>query len=1199
MKKILSTFLAVTLLVTSLLTIPFTASAIITNPVIGSGEKLSLSFVKNVDWFSGKQVATGGERDTTLKGNTSYDYVSMPAAFVSNGILAFKEADVTDLTNFEWGIGVDVDSNATGLFGLLFHVNTARTNNPTTLKNFNSVNSIKNCIAIGINYCAPTTAPQQGMRPNSITVFVPDAKTGALVPLNAKEYSAEEVRATYSGYTGTAPMILSDEDSYLSFGSTAFAAAAKIPYTVKLLGNQLTVTVNNTITKTFTLPYSALQLAPSGDFAIASASAAGTKVRTISFTNYPTTEPTSGLIFDSTNLDKDGVVWVNKSNTTAKKANGELLDDATADSTDGSIKIPGGMGTTAILKNNGYTNTTLTDFVWDFQYKPGDAKTNETSFLFHVDENRSIGSGYYKTRLVTGDYIGLKYDPPLDKNKLPRQYLAATMYGSSDNFDSLPYAHKNALTIDWCQNSGEFLNAGTGSSADKALSYLEIKTVDDNGQPQENIRDDVYYNVRIAMNGATVVASVWQEGHEAETLSQTVCTYDSRIYCLDRYPSGDFAIVQENEDTWGNIKNMKIYDGTEEFESDEDYSEYEDFNKIYNFGDPSDIEGLELRQTEASAPEHKLEIVDGKLKITSDEQGHADVVGFDSNNTNLRDFIIKYELTEVGVPNASGNGFKGHDFVKDELLFRISRDGHYKLVIDEQGENPTIISLVKVVANDEPVTLATMPISKGYICNEPVTVKLSAIGGEIKVWIAGNDAVYNTPIISVTDAKPLTYGYISFNVYKHMRLLDNICIYDITAKELSDKFEDMVEGFDNITRGDKKEVKQAAVQYSYLSEIQKERLIEYKDVIDQALAEIDELDKAAHDINEDGVVDILDLVLCDVGSENAIAKDPNFNGKIDDMDLWSLRCFILGLSIDPEINVLTIGNSYSIDMNQYVGRLAASLGYEGYNFESLYYAGRSINNHYKAIDDVNGDYTHYIYNDKPYSANETATMKGVLESKDWDIIIFQTSPIGAAKHEGENTDFEGLLEYVRSEVGSQVKLMWENSWAYATTEGVPEDVPEKFTYNASVLNSLEGWTFLDGEDGEYSRAVMEQRIKDQLVKYFGKDGMYSDYITLDDVVPVGLAIDAARYMQEEGKDFVAGTETAWDLTRDGYHLSHNMGRYIAALTLLEKVTGDDIVYDANIYRDTDVGAEDMTEEEINNAIAAKNQGYEMLEALKK
>ena len=40
---------------------------------------------------------------------------------------------------------------------------------------------------------------------------------------------------------------------------------------------------------------------------------------------------------------------------------------------------------------------------------------------------------------------------------------------------------------------------------------------------------------------------------------------------------------------------------------------------------------------------------------------------------------------------------------------------------------------------------------------------------------------------------------------------------------------------------------------------------------------------------------------------------------------------------------------------------------------------------------------------------------------------------------------------------------------------------------------------------------MDALIEEQLVSYFGEDGKYADYITLDDVIPVGLSADSSCF----------------------------------------------------------------------------------------
>ena len=264
------------------------------------------------------------------------------------------------------------------------------------------------------------------------------------------------------------------------------------------------------------------------------------------------------------------------------------------------------------------------------------------------------------------------------------------------------------------------------------------------------------------------------------------------------------------------------------------------------------------------------------------------------------------------------------------------------------------------------------------------------------------------------------------------------------------------------------------------------------------------------------------------------------------------------------------------------------MGYCDYNFVNMFYSGRAISAHANAATKNVADYAYEIYSkDGKYSA-QGVSIKEALEEKKWDIVFFQTSPSGAAL---ESEGFEGLdvlIDYIKEQEGNDVKFMWQNSWAYATHDYDPE----VFTYNEGRKNeSIEKFS---DENGEYSQTLMHGMIKDLLVQQFA-EGDYAKVIGIDGVIPVGLAVQAAR---ESDVDFlVSDTESFWDMTRDGYHLNRNMGRYIAALTVLRQLKGIDLVYTDGIYNVLVDGT--ATKEQLRAAIDIVNGAFLERDALVK
>ncbi|MBR5291140.1 MAG: DUF4886 domain-containing protein, partial [Erysipelotrichaceae bacterium] len=168
-----------------------------------------------------------------------------------------------------------------------------------------------------------------------------------------------------------------------------------------------------------------------------------------------------------------------------------------------------------------------------------------------------------------------------------------------------------------------------------------------------------------------------------------------------------------------------------------------------------------------------------------------------------------------------------------------------------------------------------------------------------------------------------------------------------------------------------------------------------------------------------------------------------------------------------------------------------------------------------------------------------STISTVLEYKDWDVVTIQPHGTETTKGAFDNSNTEEyhadldmldlsvsmpyMLDYIH-EYAPQSDVYYYLSWA---TSGVA-----KYDTNGSVYN-----TMLDNV-----RKVQN---------YSGENKSISG------VIPVGTAVQTARtsYLAYLQYNTDKGTSLAEDknigLTRDGWHVSYNIGRYIAALTFAE------------------------------------------------
>lgn len=223
-----------------------------------------------------------------------------------------------------------------------------------------------------------------------------------------------------------------------------------------------------------------------------------------------------------------------------------------------------------------------------------------------------------------------------------------------------------------------------------------------------------------------------------------------------------------------------------------------------------------------------------------------------------------------------------------------------------------------------------------------------------------------------------------------------------------------------------------------------------------------------------------------------------------------------------ELSILFIGNSFSDDTETYVVDILLGLGYTNINVGNLYIGGCSIDTHYDNITKNASAYDFRMrsHNGKKYTEYETGTVGGEQRSiayaiayKDWDIISVQQAS-GESGIAGSYKNLDALVSEVKKQAtNSDVEIVFNMTWAYQGDSTHPQfpdyDNNQITMYNAivSAVQAKVGYT----------------------------------------VVPNGTAIQNAR------------TSLLGDtLTRDGYHLDLKIGRFIAGLTFVAKVTGEDI-----------------------------------------
>lgn len=248
------------------------------------------------------------------------------------------------------------------------------------------------------------------------------------------------------------------------------------------------------------------------------------------------------------------------------------------------------------------------------------------------------------------------------------------------------------------------------------------------------------------------------------------------------------------------------------------------------------------------------------------------------------------------------------------------------------------------------------------------------------------------------------------------------------------------------------------------------------------------------------------------------------------------------------LKILAVGNSFSQDAMAHLYQIAASCGYQNIVLGNMYIGGCTLATHWE---NASGDKPAYQYQKNTsgsWSYYSNTTLLNGIKDEDWDVITLQQASGYSGVSDSYNSDLTNLVSYIEeNKTNPDAKIGWHMTWAYqngSTHSDFPKYSSDQMTmYNAIV-------------------SAVQNKI------------LTNDSIDL--VIPAGTAIQNVR------SSYIGDT-----LTRDGYHLSYNLGRYIAALTWFKAVTGlsiDDITYVPSI---SEIPSEylPIIKEAVNNAVS--------------
>lgn len=247
------------------------------------------------------------------------------------------------------------------------------------------------------------------------------------------------------------------------------------------------------------------------------------------------------------------------------------------------------------------------------------------------------------------------------------------------------------------------------------------------------------------------------------------------------------------------------------------------------------------------------------------------------------------------------------------------------------------------------------------------------------------------------------------------------------------------------------------------------------------------------------------------------------------------------------LRILAVGNSFSDDGTEYLPGLLEAAGIHNVILARLYIGGCSLERH---CDEYAKGLNNYIYYKSTRNRWETvsrnATLLDGLKDEPWDVITIQETSGHSGTYETYKEWIPRLVSIIRKEaLNPHATIAWHETWAYASNSG----------HGMFKLYDRNQLTMYNAIVDCVSRASKEFNIPV--------------------VIPSGDAIQIARDTRLNNQNDVTPDTKVYQLTRDGYHLTRQFGRYIAACTwfeaLIRPAFGKSVYDNGYLLRDTEYG----------------------------
>ena len=251
---------------------------------------------------------------------------------------------------------------------------------------------------------------------------------------------------------------------------------------------------------------------------------------------------------------------------------------------------------------------------------------------------------------------------------------------------------------------------------------------------------------------------------------------------------------------------------------------------------------------------------------------------------------------------------------------------------------------------------------------------------------------------------------------------------------------------------------------------------------------------------------------------------------------------------DGKLCILAIGNSFSQDaVEQYLWELFDAAGIEAM-IGNMYIGGCPLEKHWSNAQSDAAAYAYRKVVGGVKRETKNVALSTALADEAWDIVTLQQASGDSGLYETYVPYLSNLIGYLQERVDAQI--WFHQTWAYAQSSNhadFPSYGNDQMTMYRAIVSAVQQ--------------------------------AFADNASLAGVIPSGTAIQNAR------TSFLGDT-----FNRDGYHLETTYGRYTAACTWFEALSGESAV--GNTYAPATIDAQ-MTAIAQHAAHAAVEQPYEI------